>query len=267
MCLSSKTEIVNHYENFTSRNYYFVESTLQNKLQNTHVLLLGAGLASQIASSLARVGVMNFTIIDSDIVECSNLNRQVYRHKDIDKFKAECLVEILQEINPNVTVHFVVQHISQLTPELCGYINNANIVINTLDYGASYFECVEYGRQYEKLIICPFNPCDAGMVVNFSAVSQSIYEFLDTDEALDSIDFPGRLRNLYVPDQLPVHVMTVYEELLPLTAEHGFFPQMILGAYITTAIVIECILKYLAGTTIPLAPTIIYREMLDSFFI
>ena len=75
------------------------------RLKKAKVAIVGCGgLGSNIAISLARVGIGDIVICDFDIVEPSNLNRQQYFVKDIGKFKVDALKEILLKINPFINV-------------------------------------------------------------------------------------------------------------------------------------------------------------------
>ncbi len=51
------------------------------------------GLGSNIAISLARIGVGELLLIDYDVVEPSNLNRQQYFIDDIGKLKTDAMIE------------------------------------------------------------------------------------------------------------------------------------------------------------------------------
>ena len=62
------------------------------------------GLGSNIAISLARLGVGKLLLVDFDMVEPSNLNRQQYYIKHIGMAKVDALKEILSEINPFIEV-------------------------------------------------------------------------------------------------------------------------------------------------------------------
>lgn len=62
------------------------------------------GLGSNVATSLARIGVGKLIIADFDLVEPSNLNRQQYFLDQIGRPKVEALKENLQRINPYVEV-------------------------------------------------------------------------------------------------------------------------------------------------------------------
>lgn len=62
------------------------------------------GLGSHIAFALARTGVGHLHLVDFDVVEPSNLNRQCYRICDLGKPKTEALAEQLQAVNPYLTI-------------------------------------------------------------------------------------------------------------------------------------------------------------------
>lgn len=77
----------------------------QQALGNTSALLVGAGgLGSAVALYLAAAGVGKLTIADGDIVEASNLQRQIiHRHTSIGSNKAHSAVQTVQAINPWIT--------------------------------------------------------------------------------------------------------------------------------------------------------------------
>lgn len=62
------------------------------------------GLGSNIAIMLARIGVGHLFLVDFDIVEPSNLNRQSYYIKHLGMPKTEALKQQLEEINPFITI-------------------------------------------------------------------------------------------------------------------------------------------------------------------
>ena len=78
----------------------------QAKLLNSKVLLTGAGgLGSPAAVYLAAAGVGTIGIVDSDIVDLSNLQRQILHHTgDLDKPKVQSSVETINSINPDINV-------------------------------------------------------------------------------------------------------------------------------------------------------------------
>lgn len=77
------------------------ENNLQH-LQHSHILVVGVGgVGAYTAEMLVRAGVGHITIIDSDCVAPSNINRQLIAlHSTIDKPKVDVLAQRLLDINP-----------------------------------------------------------------------------------------------------------------------------------------------------------------------
>jgi sulfur-carrier protein adenylyltransferase/sulfurtransferase len=86
-----------------------VGMTGQKRLKNAKVLCVGAGgLGSPALLYLAAAGVGTLGIIDFDVVDESNLQRQIiHGQSDVGRSKAESARESIREINPyvNVIVH------------------------------------------------------------------------------------------------------------------------------------------------------------------
>jgi adenylyltransferase/sulfurtransferase len=78
----------------------------QQRLKAAKVLIVGAGgLGSPLGLYLAAAGVGTLGLVDFDVVDESNLQRQVlYGQKDIGRPKIEAAAERLREINPHITV-------------------------------------------------------------------------------------------------------------------------------------------------------------------
>lgn len=83
-----------------------VGSIGQKKLLNSRVLLLGAGgLGSPAALYLAAAGVGNLGIVDFDVVDESNLQRQIlHRLADVGRPKVDSAENTITSINPDVNV-------------------------------------------------------------------------------------------------------------------------------------------------------------------
>lgn len=78
----------------------------QEKISQGKVLVIGTGgLGSPVAFYLAAAGVGTLGIIDDDVVDLSNLQRQIlHSTKDIGRPKVESAQEKLQALNPNCNV-------------------------------------------------------------------------------------------------------------------------------------------------------------------
>jgi len=78
----------------------------QERLKKAHIFIAGAGgLGSPVAIYLATAGVGTLTLADMDVVELTNLNRQILHYdRDIGKKKTASAEEKLREINPDITI-------------------------------------------------------------------------------------------------------------------------------------------------------------------
>jgi sulfur-carrier protein adenylyltransferase/sulfurtransferase len=78
----------------------------QLKLQNASVLVIGAGgLGCPVLQNLAAAGVGTIGIVDGDVVDESNLHRQLlYTLKDCGKSKVEVAKNAIVQLNPNINV-------------------------------------------------------------------------------------------------------------------------------------------------------------------
>ena len=76
-------------------------AAIQDRLDRASVGIAGlGGLGSNIAVHLARLGVGRLVLVDFDVVDITNLNRQHYTMKDIGIPKTLALLEQLEAINP-----------------------------------------------------------------------------------------------------------------------------------------------------------------------
>jgi molybdopterin-synthase adenylyltransferase len=85
----------------------------QRKLKAASVVVIGAGgIGSAVIPALAGAGVGKLTIIDSDVVELSNLHRQpLFRERDAKRSKAELAAQFVKRLNRFVHVRPVVERI------------------------------------------------------------------------------------------------------------------------------------------------------------
>lgn len=79
----------------------------QETLKNSHVWILGVGgVGGHLAYALTAMGVGQITLIDSDIIELSNVTRQVlYDERDIGKFKVDVAKSKLLNYNNKIKLN------------------------------------------------------------------------------------------------------------------------------------------------------------------
>lgn len=104
----------------------------QKKFDDATVAICGlGGLGSNIAISLARVGVGRLILIDFDTVDVTNLHRQQYKISQVGKPKTDALKENLLEINPFIKIE---THQGKLTEENTpSLIKDADVICEAFD--------------------------------------------------------------------------------------------------------------------------------------
>ncbi|MEW6034517.1 MAG: molybdopterin-synthase adenylyltransferase MoeB [Chloroflexota bacterium] len=136
----------------------------QRRLLASSVLLVGAGgLGSPAAMYLAAAGVGKLGIVDFDVVDLSNLQRQVLHHThDLGKPKVVSAAEAIAGMNPDVQV---VQHQVQLTSK------------NALDIVSSYDLVLDGSDNFptrylvNDTCVLALKPCVYGSIYRFEGMA------------------------------------------------------------------------------------------------
>jgi sulfur carrier protein ThiS adenylyltransferase len=101
-------------------------------LSKSVVGIAGAGgIGSNVAVTLARLGMGKLIIADFDIIEPSDLNRQQYFIEQIGKPKVEALVENLKKINP--FSHYESHNVRIGPNNVATIFSQADILVEALD--------------------------------------------------------------------------------------------------------------------------------------
>ncbi|MEM4294089.1 MAG: ThiF family adenylyltransferase [Thermoplasmata archaeon] len=121
----------------------------QEKLSRAYIAIIGAGaLGNTCANLAARAGFGRITIVDRDIVEMTNLQRQIlYTERDLGKPKAEVLARHLRKINSRVRVRGVVGDFNSSNGE--ELLEGVDVVLDCTDNLATRFLlndiCLKHG--------------------------------------------------------------------------------------------------------------------------
>ncbi|MBQ6978358.1 MAG: tRNA threonylcarbamoyladenosine dehydratase [Paludibacteraceae bacterium] len=93
-------------EDFFSRSEALLGAEGMDRLRNARVILFGVGgVGSWCAEALIRTGLTHLTIVDGDVVQSSNVNRQLPATREtIGRPKVEVLRERLLTINPEAEI-------------------------------------------------------------------------------------------------------------------------------------------------------------------
>lgn len=107
---------------------------MQNRLRQSRVMIIGlGGIGTWVAQGLLLAGFGQFTLVDPDVIEIANLNRQcLYTLADIGKAKAETMGEKFAQINPQIQTRVLLQKI--LSKDDCmNAAEGAQLIINCAD--------------------------------------------------------------------------------------------------------------------------------------
>ncbi len=143
----------------------------QEKLLSANVLLVGAGgLGCPAAMSLVAAGVGHITIADNDLVELSNLQRQIgHTTASIGRTKVDSLAETLAALNPASKVKTLSVRLKG--DELESEVQRADIVVDCTDNLSTRLEINKACKKYQK-------PLVSGAAIRMEA-QLSVYDFRD----------------------------------------------------------------------------------------
>lgn len=113
----------------------------QQKLLNSHVVLIGCGgLGSPIALYLASSGIGKLTLIDFDVVELSNLQRQIaHQTNNIGDNKSQSCKQSCLAINPDIQIETIQNKLNYQTLLQFMQQAQANVMIDATDNFASRY--------------------------------------------------------------------------------------------------------------------------------
>lgn len=125
-----------------------------DKLKNSHVLVVGlGGVGAYAAEQLARAGIGRMTIVDGDVVNVTNRNRQLLALCSTQgRPKAEVMAERIRDINPEVELEVIKQYmkddaIIELVSKPYDY------VVDAIDTVAPKVFLLYYAKQNNQRIV------------------------------------------------------------------------------------------------------------------
>ncbi|MCD8390850.1 MAG: tRNA threonylcarbamoyladenosine dehydratase, partial [Firmicutes bacterium] len=90
-----------------SRTALLIGADGLEKLKNSHIAVFGiGGVGGYAVEALARCGIGKFTLVDKDIIDITNINRQIIAtSKTVGRPKTEVMRERIADINPDAEVN------------------------------------------------------------------------------------------------------------------------------------------------------------------
>lgn len=144
-------------KNWLERTELLIKEDGTEKLANANLLVIGlGGVGSFAAEFLARAGVGKMTIVDGDIVDITNINRQLPAlHSTIDQSKVELVGNRLLDINPNLELTKINEF---LNPDRMGEVIDSqkfNYILDCIDSVTPKITLIKMAkRKRVKIVSC-----------------------------------------------------------------------------------------------------------------
>jgi len=132
-----------NYNQFT-RSEILISKENILKLNQVRVAVIGlGGVGSFATEALARAGIGNFLIIDFDLVNLSNLNRQLLAlHSTIGQPKTELMKKRIKDINPYADVDIINEFLAQ--DNRAEYLKDLDFIVDAIDSLGPKIGLIEY---------------------------------------------------------------------------------------------------------------------------
>ena len=138
-----------------SRTTALIGEEALNKLNNSHVLVVGlGGIGSFAAEFIARAGVGKMTIVDGDVVDPTNRNRQIQAMASTHGMsKADLMCERLKDINPEIQVTVIKEFLSPAKAFEIIQQDNYDYIVDAIDSFTPKLNLLKAAYQLKKKII------------------------------------------------------------------------------------------------------------------
>lgn len=131
-----------------------IDDDILNDIKNTHVLLVGVGgVGGACLEALVRLGIGYITIIDNDVFDYSNLNRQILSNCSnigVSKVKEAKLRAL--SINPDIFVYDMSLFLNEANIDEIDF-NSFDYIIDCCDTMSTKYLLIKKSLEYNKVII------------------------------------------------------------------------------------------------------------------
>lgn len=263
------------YKTLVTRNQGYVSPETQSAIADATLLIAGCGMGSAPAICATRTGFRKFVLVDGDVVDGHNLNRQFYNHSDIGRPKVDCLQRHILEINPDAEVEAIYANLDgSNTADIVRRCDLVFDTVDTVDLPAVirlHEETARQGKSLFTAINVGFGalvwhlPPDA-LVTWPSLLAEDANKVRAAGGDPDSysevyISFVGRLA-----DSLDKEVLDVVDSILSQMREGKPCPapQLAVGSFSAAALAVTMMHDLLAGYPVISSPSLVvqsYRSM------
>ena len=145
-------------KNWLNRTEALIGKESLEKLQNSNIVVFGlGGVGSYVVEGLARAGIQNICIIDKDIVDITNINRQLIADTEtVGKAKVDVQEERILKINPLAKVTKLKEFVNKDNiEEIMNETTHIDYVVDAIDTVSSKLEIIKYcNKNNIKIISC-----------------------------------------------------------------------------------------------------------------
>lgn len=246
-----------------TRNRIYLTEKEQETIKHCPILLAGSGIGSVIAECALRLGFENMTIIDGDLVELSNLNRQNYTESDVCLKKAEAIRNRLININGSAKITVFDNFLT--SDNLFEHIDGHQIAINALDFTSEV--PLEFDRLCQNKglhVLHPYNLGWGGLVTVIAPNGTSMDTLKKPGSRFNELNFveyvSGYMKFWGDPhswiDNVVHEYITEESELPP--------PQLSIGAWTVASMCSHVLFLISTGKTIKKFPDFYFSTIMES---
>ncbi|WP_427171115.1 tRNA threonylcarbamoyladenosine dehydratase [Fusobacterium nucleatum] len=141
---------------FLQRTELLIGSDNIEKLKNSNVIVFGlGGVGGATVEALVRAGIGNLSIVDFDIVDKTNLNRQIIAtHTVIGKTKVEVARDRILSINPDINLTVYNEKLLKDNIALFFKDKKYDYIVDAIDLVSSKLALIEFATTSKIPIIC-----------------------------------------------------------------------------------------------------------------
>ena len=117
------------------------------KLQSANIIVFGlGGVGSYVVEGLVRAGVQNICIVDKDVVDITNINRQlIATNQTVGKDKVDAEEERILQINPHAKVIKIKEFVNDSNiQKIMEAYSHTDYVVDAIDTVTSKLEIIKY---------------------------------------------------------------------------------------------------------------------------
>lgn len=259
------------YEALVARNSGYVKPKTQDAIRSTRLLIAGCGIGSSLAIAAARMGFEHFVLVDGDVVDPHNLNRQFYEFADIGRPKALALRDAILRINPHARIEAVNAYLT--AGNTADIVRQCDVVFDTVDFLdlPAILGLHSAAHSYRKPVFTALSvgfgalvwyfPGDGAVTLKDILATDVEAAHADGGASVSYADVFGRFVQRLAP-ALDTEVVEQIANVLTLMKDGKPCPasQVAVGSFAIGAMALSMMHDMLAGNSIPAAPKLLVHS-------